>query len=233
MQANLIAETRDVLQGKTMSIPIAYRKRPNARRYILRINTTGDGGCVTVPRGGNLDEAQKFARRNLAWLEQRLAKLRDSPAALDGNSIYYRGNAVPLTVNPDGRFFLGEQMVVAKSGAGDLRSQAEHALRKLAATELPIRAMQLAELHGLRVERVSVRNQRSRWGSCSARRVISLNWRLIQAPEFVRDYIIVHELMHLREMNHSHRFWKLVYDAFPQTPAAERWLKSNSIMLRR
>jgi predicted metal-dependent hydrolase len=234
MQANLTAGPRDVLQGKTMPIYIVYRKRHNARRYILRMNGGGDGGCVTIPRGGNLEEARKFAERNLAWLEERLKKLRDNPkAALDQNSILFRGEAVPLVAMPDGRIFLGEHAMHVEADANDLRLQVERKLWVLARNELPIRVDELATQHGLRVSRVSVRNQRSRWGSCSAKGVISLNWRLIQTPEFVRDYIIVHELMHLREMNHSHRFWKLVYEAFPQTQMAEQWLKLNSILLRR
>jgi len=98
--------------------------------------------------------------------------------------------------------------------------------------ELPGRVGELAAQHGLTVRRVAVRDQRSRWGSCSARGVVSLNWRLVQTPEFVRDYIIVHELMHLREMNHSSRFWKLVAEAFPQMEEAEKWLKAHSRLLR-
>jgi len=77
-----------------------------------------------------------------------------------------------------------------------------------------------------------VRNQRSRWGSCSHRGSISLNWRLIQAPPFVRDYILLHELMHLREMNHSPRFWSEVESVCPYYQVAERWLKAHSRLLR-
>lgn len=217
-----------------MAIPIVYRKRHNARRYILRMNEGGDGGYVTIPHRGNHDEARKFAERNLDWLEVRLKKLRDNPQnAFDQNSILFRGEAVPLVAMPDGRIFLREHAMHIPAGASDLQAQVKQKLWNLARHELPTRVGELAAQHGLRVSRVSVRNQRSRWGSCSAKGVISLNWRLIQTPEFVRDYIIVHELMHLREMNHSNRFWKLVYEAFPQTPAAEQWLKVNSALLRR
>jgi hypothetical protein len=189
---------------------------------------------VTIPRRGNIEEARKFAERNLAWLEERLKKLRDNPkTAFDQNSILFRGEAVPLVAMPDGRIFLGEHAIHNQAGTSDLQTRVQQKLWYLARHELPPRVAELAAQHGLRVSRVSVRNQRSRWGSCSAKGVISLNWRLIQTPVFVRDYIIVHELMHLREMNHSNRFWKLVYEAFPQTPAAEQWLKSNSALLRR
>ncbi len=232
-QANLIAEARDVLDGQTMPIPITYRKRHNARRYILRMNIGGDGGCVTIPRGGNLGDARKFARRHLPWLEQRLDKLRENAGVTsDRSRVLFRGESYSLSPAPDGRIFLGERAIKTAGGVGDLRTQVERKLREWAAAELPVRVAELAGHYDLRVNRVSVRNQRSRWGSCSAKGVISLNWRLIQTPEFVRDYIIVHELMHLREMNHSHRFWKLVYEAFPQTRTAEQWLKTHAALLR-
>ena len=82
------------------------------------------------------------------------------------------------------------------------------------------------------MNRVTVRNQRTRWGSCSRRGTISLNWRLIQAPGFVRDYIILHELAHTLEMNHSDRFWRQVETLCPDYRNAERWLKQHKEVLR-
>jgi predicted metal-dependent hydrolase len=102
----------------------------------------------------------------------------------------------------------------------------ERQLRDRAKCELPSRVRELASEHGLTVTRVSVRNQRSRWGSCSRAGHICLNWRLIQMPDAVRDYVIVHELMHLRRMEHSPRFWKLVADACPDFNAARAWLRA-------
>jgi len=80
---------------------------------------------------------------------------------------------------------------------------------------------------------VSVRNQRSRWGSCSRHGTISLNWRLVQTPTFVRDYIILHELAHLKEMNHSKRFWREVARLCPDFGRAERWLKEHPDLFNR
>jgi hypothetical protein len=77
-----------------------------------------------------------------------------------------------------------------------------------------------------------VRSQKSRWGSCSRRGTISLNWRLIQTPAFVSDYICLHELMHLRQMNHSPRFWREMERVCPDYRMAERWLKEHSGLLR-
>jgi len=105
-------------------------------------------------------------------------------------------------------------------------------LWRLAARELPVRTLELAAWHNFTVRRVTVRNQRSRWGSCSRRGTISLNWRLIQAPPFVRDYIVLHELAHLKEMNHSRRFWREVARLCPDFADAERWLKQHSGLLR-
>jgi predicted metal-dependent hydrolase len=86
---------------------------------------------------------------------------------------------------------------------------------------------QLAQAHDLQVARVTIRNQRSRWGSCSRQGVIALNFRLVQAPDSVRDYVLVHELMHLRQQNHSRRFWRLVEAACPSFRDSERWLRSE------
>ena len=97
--------------------------------------------------------------------------------------------------------------------------------RVQAKRELPVRLLELAALHSLRVARVSVRNQRWRWGSCSPDGHICLNWRLVQMPPEVRDYVIIHELMHLKRLDHSPRFWKLVAAACPGYRAARKWLR--------
>lgn len=232
MQANLRNGKQEVFAGSTMSLPIEYRRRHNARRYILRVNETGDGGHVTIPRRGNLEEARAFARRNISWLESRLKQWQEKEAGRDRTRILFRGEAVALTAISDTHVLLGDHRIEIEPDKGGARAGIKKKLWELARSELPARVSELAAEHGLTVKRVSVRDQRSRWGSCSTRGVVSLNWRLIQAPEFVRDYIIVHELMHLREMNHSARFWKLVYEAFPQTEEAERWLRLHSTLLR-
>jgi hypothetical protein len=103
----------------------------------------------------------------------------------------------------------------------------EPELRRRAARELPPALLALACIHGITVTRVSIRNQRSRWGACSARGSITLNWRLILTPDFVRDYVMVHELMHRRELNHSKRFWRHVAAACPRHAEARRWLLTN------
>jgi predicted metal-dependent hydrolase len=94
--------------------------------------------------------------------------------------------------------------------------------------ELPPRLLELAASLDLSIARISVRNQKWRWGSCSRRGHICLNWRLVDMPGWVRDYVMVHELMHLRRMDHSRRFWKLVAAACPDYERARAWLRANS-----
>ncbi len=103
----------------------------------------------------------------------------------------------------------------------------EPALRRRATAELPRQLLDLAAVHGIGVHRVSVRNQRSRWGSCSRRGSITLNWRLVLVPDFVREYVMLHELMHRRELNHSPRFWRLVASICPRLVEARRWLRTE------
>ena len=100
--------------------------------------------------------------------------------------------------------------------------------RARAARELPARLLDLAREHGLMVSRISIRNQRWRWGSCSKSGHICLNWRLVLMPAWVRDYVIIHELMHLRRLDHSPKFWQLVARACPDYERARRWLRDFS-----
>lgn len=102
-------------------------------------------------------------------------------------------------------------------------------LRVQAARELPARLLELAAAHGCRVTGVSIRDQRSRWGSCSPSGRISLNWRLVQVPPTVRDYVLLHELTHLAEPNHSRRFWKKLEAVCPWHLEARAWLRARPV----
>jgi predicted metal-dependent hydrolase len=108
----------------------------------------------------------------------------------------------------------------------------ERTIRDQARRELPKRLLELAACHGLCVSRVSIRNQRSRWGSCGRDGHICLNWRLIHMPPLVCDYVLVHELMHLRRMDHSPAYWRLVAEAFPDYRTARDWLRRHGPSLR-
>lgn len=105
-------------------------------------------------------------------------------------------------------------------------------LRAKARAELPVRLQELADQHGLRVTRVSIRNQRTRWGSCGRDGHVCLNWRLAAMPDWVRDYVIIHELMHLKRMDHSPAYWKLVSAVYPRYREARQWLRAHGPELR-
>ena len=215
-------------------VPVEFVRKPRARRYILRLRPDGVAR-VTIPRGGSQAEALAFANRQHEWIAKQLLKPRPAGPAewLLGTEILFRGERCLLGAGAgphEIRF--ADQTARVAPGITNLRHAVERQLHRLAVAELVPRTLELAQLHQLRVTRVSVRNQRSRWGSCSARGTISLNWRLIQTPPFVRDYIILHELMHLREMNHSARYWRCVEDVCPDYRVAEAWLKTNHGLLR-
>jgi predicted metal-dependent hydrolase len=107
----------------------------------------------------------------------------------------------------------------------------EQALKAQAQRELPPRLLELAALHGLTVNRISIRGQRSRWGSCSPKGHIALNYRLMLMPPHVREYILIHELMHLKQPDHSRKFWRVVEAACPGFREAERWLRRHGSSL--
>jgi hypothetical protein len=217
------------------NVPLLVVRNPRARRYLLRLQPDGTAR-VTIPRGGNRAEAQSFVDRNRAWLEQQLHRLqsqpRHPPAWQVGSEILFRGELVRIDENGAKNVKFGSESVSGNDTVSDLRPIIEKHLRGLASLELPARVRELAALHQLPIQRITVRNQRQRWGSCSRRGNISLNWRLIQTPVLVRDYIILHELAHLRQMNHSDKFWREVERLCPGYLAAEQWLKAHRQLLR-
>jgi predicted metal-dependent hydrolase len=227
-----------VLSIGDQTVPLQLVRNPRARRYILRL-LPGGTARVTTPRGGSAEEATRFALRHTDWLQKQLLRLSQPRAERNswkhGDLIYYRGNSVALDITVTDAIShvrFGDESIPVPETQTDLRPFIERHLRKLASRELPARALELATQHGLVFSKVTVRNQRTRWGSCSVKGAISLNWRLVQTPESVRDYIILHELAHLRQMNHSTRFWREVARICPDYEAAEHWLKRNSRILR-
>ncbi len=221
-------------------VPMVLVRNLRARRYVLRLRPDGSAR-VTIPRGGSAAEARRFAERNREWLERQLLRVAAQPPPqlrekwLIGTELLFRGEAVkiePVADGDAGLIRIGGEIVPVVDPAGDLRPAIERHLWNLAAPELTARLLELAAVHQLTVRRVTVRNQKSRWGSCSRRGTISLNWRLIQAPPNVRDYICLHELAHLREMNHSPRYWREVERLCPDYQTAERWLKQHAPLLR-
>lgn len=203
-----------------------------ARRYILRVRPDGSVR-VTVPRGGSRAEALRFLDKQAAWIARERERVRATHAAprwCDGTTVLFRGVAVTVRVVGDGddrRASYGDRVVPLGDAPVDVRAAIEDDLRAVAREELVPRLHRLAAQHGLDVAGVTIRDQKSRWGSCSKAGRIALNFRLVQMPPAICDYVLLHELMHLRQQNHSRRFWRLVERACPDFRAAERWLRTT------
>jgi predicted metal-dependent hydrolase len=223
-------EQRPVFLEDTRPVVEFVRVR-RARRYILRMRPDGSLR-VTVPRGGSRREAEQFIQRQQRWIkgERRRVLVEHCPREWQhGSEILLNGEAVRIAVESRGDetiIAFGNRQIVT-SGTAHVRSAIEEDLRALARVDLTARLRQLADQYGLRVGAVSIRDQRTRWGSCARNGNIALNFRLVQMPPEVRDYVLVHELMHIKQQNHSRRFWRLVAAAYPAFREAERWLRTT------
>jgi predicted metal-dependent hydrolase len=207
------------------AFPVAIRRHPKARRYVIRL-TAGGELRLTVPRGASIGGGLAFAERQHDWILREWQRLEQHAAAWDsGTELWYRGDRVRLVVDAEG-VILGAHRLKRSHEAVGIRQTVEKFLRGLAEVELPARLAELVAARRLATVRVTVRNQRSRWGSCSTRGSIALNWRLIQMPPEVSDYIMFHELAHRRQPNHSPRFWREVESLCPAWKDSERWLRS-------
>lgn len=198
---------------------------------------------LTVPRRASVEGGLKFVEGQHEWIARERARMAERAQTwTTGTVIWWRGERVTLMLDEQGRHILcGDQRIrftdtaPRVSGhlqpslfdAPDIRPTVEAHLRAVAAKELPPRCMEFAQLHQVNVSRVLVRNQRSRWGACSSTGTITLNWRLLQMPPWVRDYVILHELMHRRQPNHSVRFWREVASVCVEWREAERWIRKN------
>ncbi len=212
--------------------PVVFVRHRRARRFVVRVLDDGTVR-VTLPRWGARREALAFLDESGAWIERQRSFGRsaqsDEHVWRHGTSVLIDGVPVRLEIGVvAGAVVLtaGEAEIARRSALSrtDLRPAVEQWLRARAARELGPVLLALAAMHDVSVTRVSVRNQRSRWGACSPLGTITLNWRLVQVPPFVREYVMLHELMHRRELNHSRRFWRLVAGVCPRHREARRWL---------
>ncbi|MEY4691132.1 MAG: hypothetical protein RIT19_1457 [Verrucomicrobiota bacterium] len=220
-----------VLVGAT-SVEVHFIRHPRAR--VFRLTLCRDGsGRVTLPRYGSMPGARNFLLQHVQWLAERARIQRANTGPTDPSKgpvqIRFRGEFEAVSVSEDGKTLcIGTHpMPMPRLKERDLPARARAALQRLAQRELPQRVQELSATHGIPVSTISVRAQRTRWGSCSPRGEISLNWRLVQVPEWVRDYVILHELAHRRHLNHSPRFWQEVERLCPGYEAAEAWLRET------
>jgi predicted metal-dependent hydrolase len=226
---------------------VVFERSPRARNYRLTLRRDGTAVAV-IPARGSVREAERFVAAHSEWLDRARARQAKRPRGAEvwtiGTRVLWRGELCEIRsatvapfsvvgVEPESRpqVCLAADVFRVPAFDGDLRPTLEAHFLRRGKIELPARTWELSAITGVEVKQVTVRNQRSRWGSCSAGGTISLNWRLVQTPDFVRDYIIYHELMHLREMNHSARFWARVEEVCPGWRDAELWIKRNGSLL--
>jgi predicted metal-dependent hydrolase len=210
---------------------VEFVRMRRARRYIMRVRPDGTLR-VTIPRGGSRAEAVAFTERHAGWIARERSRVRHERAPLlwgHGSTVLLGGfpHVIDVASTDAGWVAQYAGRSVRIGSPSNVRPELERDLRRLAAELLPRRLKELADCHGLQFTRVSIRNQRSRWGSCARSGAIALNFRLVQMPPEVCDYVLIHELMHLKQQNHGRRFWALVERAFPAYKEAERWLRSE------
>jgi len=213
-----------------IGVPVSIRVSPRARRVGLRIDVAGRKVELVLPRGVAASTGLRFLAAKRGWIAARLEALPQRVPFVEGAILPLLG--VPHQVcrefdpaAPPVRIIDGEIWV--RSDPLHLARRVHDHLVAVAQAEISPRAHRLAARIGRKVARVSVRDTRSRWGSCSGQGNLSFSWRLIFAPEPVLEYVVAHEVAHLAEMNHGPRFWRLVESLTPNTAAPRAWLKRH------
>jgi predicted metal-dependent hydrolase len=219
--------------------PVQVRPHRLARRYTLRIQATTREVVLTMPLRCSLKEATAFAQRHGAWIAARLNRLPQAAPFADGAVIPLRGEPHRIVHRPNARGTVwvesdgAEKLLCVAGGATHLNRRVTTWLKKEVRCDLDVASRRYAATIGVKIKRITVRDQASRWGSCSTTGALSYSWRLILAPPFVLDYLAAHEVAHLVEMNHSPRFWKLLMQMSPDAKRAKGWLNANGADLHR
>lgn len=226
----------DCLTVAGRQVDLAIIEHPRATRLTLRIRP--DGGLrVTVPLGTHPSQIDRFLARQNGWLEEKLANVPDKPQVRAGirlpilgvnHTIVHRpGRGVTEARPGDG----GPELIVRGDPVHLPRRVADHLKKSARAHMAPLIARHTAAI-GQPAKSVSYRDTTSRWGSCSSAGNLSFCWRIVMAPPTVVDYLVAHEVAHLRHMNHGRAFWALCEELCPQTPQAKAWLKRNGSKLQ-
>jgi predicted metal-dependent hydrolase len=219
--------------------PVRVRRHAQARRYTLRVHAATREVVLTLPPRASLRDAKDFAEKHGGWIAARLGRLPQAAPFVPDVVIPLRGVPHRITHRPDARGTVwtetdGDEHLLCV--AGDLPHVSRRIgdfLKREARRDLEAASRRYAAELGVAARRVTVRDQSSRWGSCSTAGALSYSWRLILAPPFVLDYLAAHEVAHLVEMNHSRRFWRVVERICPATHAAKVWLDANGPDLHR
>jgi predicted metal-dependent hydrolase len=219
---------------------VRVRRHRQARRYTLRIHAASREVILTMPPRGSLREAKEFAQKHGGWIATRLHRLPEAAPFAHGTVLPLRGIAHRIAHRAGARGTVwtetgetGERLLCVAGQAPHLARRVADFLRREARRDLEAVSLRTARHLGVAVHAVSVRDQASRWGSCSTTGVLSYSWRLILAPPFVLNYLAAHEVAHLVEMNHSPRFWRLVNRLCPDSERAKIWLDMHGSDLHR
>jgi hypothetical protein len=211
-------------------IAVTLRRSARARRISLRVSAVDGRVTLTLPRGLPEREALEFARSKQAWLQGHLDGRAPEVQAIPGAQIPVEGQILRIEAGPGKRVTpVGETLLVP--GGRPVRLQAW--LKTLARDRLATASDRYSAMLGRPYTRLTLRDTRSRWGSCSSSAGLSYSWRLIMAPPEVLDYVAAHEVAHLEQMNHSPAFWAVVADLMPDYAAHRGWLRKHGTDLHR
>jgi len=224
---------RIVIDGR--SIPLTVRKNSRARRMILRLDIGSDGAVVTIPAHADPADGLEMARRESAWLSERLETQPQRLPFVEGSRVPYLGRDYTLQRLPGRRGVIKrtEDEIFVPGDPEHMARRLTDWFRKQARAEISGRVHAKAAIIGRTPGRITIRDTRSRWGSCASGGGLSFSWRLIMAPEAVLDYVVAHEVSHLAHMNHGRCFWKTVAQLVDDLDAARDWLRANGEQLHR
>jgi predicted metal-dependent hydrolase len=219
---------------------VQLRRNRLARRYTLRIHTARREVVLTMPPRGSLKQARQFAEKHGAWMAARLQRLPEPLPFADGTVVPLRGVAHRIVHCPHRRGTVlletdgdGTPILCVAGAMPHVARRVRDYLKREAKRDLEVASQSAAAALGVAVKRVSIRDQTSRWGSCSTAGVLSYSWRLILAPPYVLEYLAAHEAAHLVEMNHSRAFWRQVERICPDFKRAKAWLDAHGADLHR
>jgi predicted metal-dependent hydrolase len=219
---------------------VRLRRHRQARRYTLRIDAPTREVVLTMPPRGSVREAKEFAQKHGGWIAARLKRLPEATPFAHGvevplrgephRIVHRRGERGTVWTETDGS---GQRLLCVAGEPPHVDRRISDFLKREAQRDRDAASRGYAAQIGVSIKRICVRDQSSRWGSCSNTGVLSFSWRLILAPPFVLDYLAAHEVSHLVELNHSPRFWRLVKRLYPQLERAKVWLDANGTDLHR
>lgn len=218
-----------------IEVPLQVRRHPRARRITLRLAGGGEGVVVVLPPGVPIEEGLGLAREHAAWIRSRLAARPPHVPFADGTVLPVGGRS--LTVHHDAGqprgVRLDEDRLLVGGDAGSVPGRIRRWLRDEARRAIGERIAAKAALLPRLPAALSLRDTRSRWGSCASSGRLSFSWRLILAPPLVLDYVVAHELAHLRHHGHGPAFWAAVAELCDQVRPARAWLRRNGNTLFR